>query len=82
MTQNWSAMAIIVHKPCKQIQKLWWRHGLETLPVLLTLCEGNSPKMRPVMRSYEMYFVVVGKLLNKQSTVGDWDPPSAYMTSP
>ena len=40
----------------------WWRHQMETLSALLTICAGNSPvtgefpTQRPVTRSFDVYF--------------------------
>ena len=33
--------------PWSQIMSAWWRHQIETLPVLLALCEGRTPLTRP-----------------------------------
>ena len=40
----------------------WWRHQMETISALLTLCAGNSPVIgeipaqRPVTRSFDVFF--------------------------
>ena len=40
----------------------WWRHQMEIFSALLAICEGNSPvtgefpKLRPVTRSFDVYF--------------------------
>ena len=51
----------------------WWRQGMETLSTLLALCRGNpavmvdSPHQGPMMRSFDVSFVVsLSKLLKKQ----------------
>ena len=41
----------------------WWCHQMETYFVLLTLCEGNPlvtggfPSQRPVMQSFDVFFI-------------------------
>ena len=52
----------------------WWRHQMETFSALLALCAGNSPvsgefpALRPVTRSFDVFFDVhLIKLLNKHS---------------
>ena len=54
----------------------WWRHQMETLSALLTICAGNSPvpgdfpAQRPVTRSFDIFFDLrLNKRLSKQS----WD---------
>ena len=51
----------------------WWRHQMETFSALLSLCAGNSPvtgefpAQRPVMRSFDVFFVLpLNKRLGKQ----------------
>ena len=50
----------------------WWRHQMETFSALLALCVGNSPvtgefpTQRPVMRSFDVFFVLrLNKRLSK-----------------
>ena len=44
----------------------WWRHQMETFSALLTLRAANSPvtcefpSQRPVMRSFDVFFEVLG----------------------
>ena len=44
---------------------IWWRHQMETFSVLLPTCVGNStvpgefPTQRPVMRSFDVFFICV-----------------------
>ena len=52
----------------------WWRHQIETVYTLLTICVGNSPvsgefpAQRPVTRSFDVFFdLCLNKRLNKQS---------------
>ena len=54
----------------------WWRHQMETFSVLLDLCAGNSPvtgefpSQRPVMWSFDVFFVIcawINGTLSKQS---------------
>ena len=52
----------------------WWRNQIETFPVLLALCEGNSPvtgefpSQRPVVQSFDVFFDLrLNKELSKQS---------------
>ena len=52
----------------------WWRHQMETVSVLLALCEGNSPvtgefpTQRPVTRNFDVFFDLrLNKRLSKQS---------------
>ena len=55
----------------------WWRHQMETFPVLLAICTGNSPvigefpSQRTVTWSYDVFFDLrLNKRLSKQS--GGW----------
>ena len=57
---------------------IWWRHPMETFPVLLELCAGNSPvtgefpAQRPMRRSFDVLFDLhLNKRLSKQSW-GGW----------
>ena len=52
----------------------WWRKQMETFPVLLAICAGNSPvpgefpAQRPVTRSFNVFFDLrLNKWLSKQS---------------
>ena len=52
----------------------WWRHQMEALSALLSICAGNSPvtgefpTQRPVTRSFDVFFdVCLNKRLSKQS---------------
>ena len=53
--------------------KSWWRHQMETFPVLLAICAGNSPvfgefpTQRPVTRSFDDFLDLrLNKRLSKQ----------------
>ena len=49
--------------------QVWWRHQMETFPMLLVLCAGNLPAtgefpwQRPVTRSFDVFF---DRHLNRQ----------------
>ena len=52
----------------------WWRHQMETFSALLAICAGNSlitgefPALRPVTRSFDVFFDLrLNKRLSKQS---------------
>ena len=52
----------------------WWRHKMDVICALLTLCAGNSPiagefpAQRPVTRIFDVFFdLPLNKLLRKQS---------------
>ena len=52
----------------------WWRHQMETISALLSICAGNSPvpgefpTQRPVTRSFDVYFDLrPNERLSKQS---------------
>ena len=46
----------------------WWRHQMETFFALTAICAGNSPKQRPVTRSFDVFFdLPSNKRLSKQS---------------
>ena len=53
----------------------WWRHQMEAFPLLLDLCEGNSPvtgeflAQRPVMRSFD---VILDLRLNERLSKQSW----------
>ena len=53
------------------LSKTWWRHQMEALSALLTICAGNSPvtgefpSQRPVTRSFDVFFDLH---LNKRSS--------------
>ena len=55
------------------IWRPWWRHQMDILFVLLVLCAGNSPvngeipSQRPVMWSFDVFYLRVNKRLSKQS---------------
>ena len=60
----------------------WWRHYMETLSALLSLCEGNpaltsgSHRKRTIMQSFDVSFVVsLNSLLNKQSSCKWFETP-------
>ena len=66
---------------------LWWRHGFETISALLALCVGNPPDTSgfphkgPVMRSFDMFFVVgLNNLLNSLAA-GHLRRRAVHMTS-
>ena len=60
----------------------WWRHQMETLSVLLALCEGNPPvtggfpSHRPVTHSFGVFFDLWNKRLRKQSRHRRFEMPS------
>ena len=59
----------------------WWRHQMETFSALLAICTGNSPgpvpTLRPVTRSFDVYFDLhPNKRLSKQSSVWWLETPS------
>ena len=61
----------------------WWRHQMETFPVLLALCAGNSPvtgefpAQRPVTRSFDVFFDLrPNKRVHKQSWGWWFETPS------
>ena len=52
----------------------WWRHQMENISAVLTICAGNSPvagefpAKRPVTRSFDVFFDLrLNKRLSKQS---------------
>ena len=58
-------------------QHAWWRNHMETFPVLLALCAGNSPvtgdfpSQRPVPRNFDVFCDLrLNKRLSKQT--GGW----------
>ena len=64
----------------------WWYHDMETLSVLVPLCEKNppitgrcprdSPRDRPAIRSFDIVFVVSMKsLLNKRCSCRWFEMP-------
>ena len=62
---------------------LWWRHLLETSPVLLALCVGNSPvtgefpSQRPVRWSFDIFFGLrLNKRFGKKSRRRRFETPS------
>ena len=61
----------------------WWRHQMETLSALLTICAGNSPvpgkspTQRPVTRCFDVFFDLrLNKRLSKQSWGWWFETPS------
>ena len=61
----------------------WWRHQMETLPVLLAICTGNSPvtgefpTQRPVTGSFDVFFDLrLNEPLSKQSLGWWFETPS------
>ena len=61
----------------------WWRHQMETISALLTLCVGNSPvtgefpSQRSVTRSSDVFFDLrLNKRLSKQSWGWWFETPS------
>ena len=61
----------------------WWRHQMETISALLTLCAGNSsvtgefPAQRPVTRGFDVFFDLrLNKHLSKQSWCRWFETPS------
>ena len=66
--------------------KTWWRHQMETFPVLLAICVGNSlvndelASQRPVMRSFDVFFDLrLNKRLSKQSRGWWFETPSCLL---
>ena len=67
----------------------WWRHQMETFSALLALFEGNPPatggflSQRPVMRSFDFFYLRRTKHLSKQSwgLWFIWDAIAPIMTS-
>ena len=65
------------HHPPLLFSQRWyilWRHQMETFSALLALCAGNSPvtgefpAQRPVMRSFDVFFVLrLNERFSKQS---------------
>ena len=61
----------------------WWRHQMETISALLTLCAGNSPgtgkfpAQGPVTRSFDIFFdLCPNKRLSKQPWAWWFQTPS------
>ena len=60
----------------------WWRHQMETFSALLAICVGNSPvtgefpSQRPVMQSFDVFFLRLNKRLSKQSWGWWFEMPS------
>ena len=58
-----------------------WHHQMKTFSVLLTLCSrnplvtGEFPSQRPVMQSFDVFFVYLNKRLSKQSKRWWFDMP-------
>ena len=64
----------------------WWRHQMETFPVLLAICAGNSPvtgefpSQRPATRSFDVFFDLgLNKRLSKQSSRWSFETPSCSL---
>ena len=64
----------------------WWRHQMETISALLTICAGNSPvrgefpTQRPVTRSFDAFFDLrMNKRLSKQWWGWWFDTPSCSL---
>ena len=64
----------------------WWRHQMETLSVVLTLCAGNSPvtgefpAQKPVKRGFDVFFDMrLNKRLGKQSWGWWFETPSCSL---
>ena len=60
----------------------WWRHEIETLSMLLALCEGNPlvfgvfSSQRPVMQSFDVFSdLCLKKWLSKQSRCWRFEMP-------
>ena len=65
----------------------WQRHQMETFPVLLVLCAGNSsvtgefPSQRPVTRGFDVFFdLCLNKCLSKQSWSWWFESPSCPLS--
>ena len=57
----------------RHINRLWWRHQMETFSALLALCVGNSPvtgefhAQRPVTQNFDTFFDLrLNKRMSKQ----------------
>ena len=69
------AMALMMHQwnvlQAWRHVKSWWRHQIETISPLLTICAGNSPvtgefsAQRPVTRSFDAFFDSYGANFSK-----------------
>ena len=64
----------VVNSPRPNVAS-WWRHQMETFPVWLALCAGNSPvtgeftPQRPMTRSFDVFFDL---RLNKRLYTQPW----------
>ena len=68
---------------CMHFYGTWWRHQMETIYPLLTLCAGNSPvtgefpAQRPVTRSFDVFSDLhLDKRLSQQSWGWWFETPS------
>ena len=78
---NWTLRSIILCDSNQNMTALiqenaWWRHQMQTISALLSICAGNSPvpvtgefpAQRPVTRSFDVFFhLCLNKRLSKQS---------------
>ena len=67
-------MLLVLSEFMKNSHITWWRQQMESFPVLLVICAGNSPvtgefpSQRPVTRIFDIFFDLrLNKLLSKQS---------------
>ena len=75
----------LVDKCGMQVRYPWWRHQMETLSALLTICVGNAlvtgvfPAQRPVTRSLDVFFdLLLYKRLSKQWWGWWFEAPSRH----
>ena len=75
----------IYHKRNK-ILFAWWRHQMETLSILLDLCErnylvtGGFPSQRPMTRGFDVFFdLCLNKRLSKESRRWRYKTPSSSL---
>ena len=71
--QNFSKSWYVHSMTTQFIDTTWWRHQMETFTALLAICAGNSPvpgefpALRPVTRSFDVFYLRLNKRLSKQS---------------
>ena len=75
----------LMKRPCEFPRYSWWRHQMETVSALLTICAGNSPvpgefpAQRPVTRSFDVFFDLhPNKRLSKQWWGWWFEPLSSW----
>ena len=83
-TQKFPVRQICIVQPKRlQLNKIWWRHQIETFSVLLALCEwnpqasGGVPSQRPMTRKFDVFFDLnPNKRLIKQPSRRWFETPS------